>query len=167
MPIRAATAVDHARILALNATEVAQTSAMDAARLAELHALACAPWVVETEGEVMAFLLAMDETAAYDNDNFRWFAARLPRFVYIDRIVVDRTAAGRGLGRALYAALFELARARGIDAIICEYNLDPPNPASKAFHDRLGFREIGQQVIAGGRKRVSMQLLNLNEGSPS
>ncbi|MFN7387276.1 MAG: GNAT family N-acetyltransferase, partial [Lysobacteraceae bacterium] len=79
MPIRAATAADHARIVALNAAEVTQTSAMDAARLAELEALACAHWDVETEGEVVAFLLAMDETAAYDNDNFRWFAARLPR----------------------------------------------------------------------------------------
>lgn len=167
MPIRAATAADHARIVALNAAEVAQTSAMDAARLAELEALACAHWVVETEGEVVAFLLAMDETAAYDNDNFRWFAARLPRFVYIDRIVVDARAAGHGLGRALYAALSDLARSRGIEAVVCEYNLDPPNPASKAFHDRLGFREIGQQHVAGGRKRVSMQLLNLNEGSPS
>ena len=167
MPIRPATAADHARIVALNAAEVAQTSAMDAARLIELEALACAHWVVEMEGEVLAFLLAMDETAAYDNDNFRWFASRLPRFVYIDRIVVDRATAGRGLGRTLYAALSDLARARGIEAVVCEYNLDPPNPASKAFHDRLGFREIGQQYVAGGRKRVSMQLLNLNEGSPS
>ena len=167
MPIRPATAADHARIVALNAAEVAQTSAMDAARLAELDALACAHWVFEHDGEVVAFLLAMDETAAYDNDNFRWFAARLPRFVYIDRIVVDARAAGHGLGRALYAALSDLARSRGIEAVVCEYNLDPPNPASKAFHDRLGFREIGQQHVAGGRKRVSMQLLNLNEGSPS
>ena len=167
MPIRPATAADHARIVTLNAAEMEQTSAMDLARLAELEALACAHWVVETEGEVVAFLLAMDETAAYANDNFRWFAARLPRFVYIDRIVVDARAAGHGLGRALYAALSDLARSRGIEAVVCEYNLDPPNPASKAFHDRLGFREIGQQHVAGGRKRVSMQLLNLNEGSPS
>jgi len=167
MPIRTATTADHARIVALNAAEVAQTSAMDAARLAELEALACAHWVVEHDGEAVAFLLAMNETAAYDNDNFRWFAAQLPRFVYIDRIVVDARAAGHGLGRALYAALSDLARSRGIEAVVCEYNLDPPNPASKAFHDRRGFREIGQQHVAGGRKRVSMQLLNLNEGSPS
>lgn len=167
MPIRSATAADHARIVALNAAEVAQTSAMDAARLAELDTLSCVHWVVEHHGEVVAFLLAMDESAAYDNDNFRWFAARLPRFVYVDRIVVDRGTAGRGVGRSLYAALADWARARGVDAVVCEYNLDPPNPASQAFHDRLGFREIGQQHVAGGRKRVSMQLLNLNEGSPS
>ncbi len=164
MTIRPATASDHARIVALNAAEVAQTSAMDAARLAELDGLACAHWVVEQDGEVIAFLLAMDDEAAYENDNFGWFAARLPRFVYVDRIVVDASAAGRGIGRALYQRLSDHARERGIDAVVCEYNLDPPNPASKAFHDRFGFREIGQQVVAGGSKRVSMQLLNLNEG---
>ena len=167
MPIRPATAADHARIVTLNAAEMEQTSAMDLARLAELEALACAHWVVETEGEVVAFLLAMDETAAYANDNFRWFAARLPRFVYIDRIVVDARTAGQGLGKQLYQHLSDHARERGIDTLVCEYNLDPPNPGSKAFHDRLGFREIGQQRVAGGQKLVSMQLLNLREGSSS
>lgn len=164
MLIRAATPADHARIVALNAAEVAQTSAMDEARLAELDALACAHWVAEADGAVLAFLLAMDHDAAYANDNFGWFAARLPRFVYVDRIVVDAIAAGRGVGRRLYEHLIDHARDRGIDAIVCEYNLDPPNPASKAFHDRLGFREIGQQVIGGGTKRVSMQRLDVNQG---
>lgn len=164
MTIRPATASDHARIVALNEAEVAQTSAMDTVRLAELDGLACAHWVVEQNGEVIAFLLAMDHGAAYENDNFDWFAARLPRFVYVDRIVVDAASAGHGIGRRLYDALFAYARDRGIDAIVCEYNLDPPNPGSRAFHDRFGFREIGQQVVAGGSKRVSMQLLNLNEG---
>jgi hypothetical protein len=162
--LRAATAADHARIVELNSAEVRQTSAMDAARLAELDALACAHWVAEESDAVLAFLLAMDHTALYANDNFDWFAARLPRFVYVDRIVVDASAAGRGIGRALYERLFEVARERGIDSIVCEYNLDPPNPASKVFHDRFGFREVGQQHVAGGAKRVSMQLLNLNEG---
>ena len=31
-----------------------------------------------------AFLLALDQDAAYDNPNFRWFKARFDRFVYID-----------------------------------------------------------------------------------
>ncbi|MGL6291105.1 MAG: GNAT family N-acetyltransferase [Silanimonas sp.] len=165
MPVRPATADDHARIVALNAAEVTQTSAMDAARLAELDVLACAHWVFEQDGKVVAFLLAMDHSAVYRNDNFDWFATHLSRFVYVDRIVVDASAAGRGIGQQLYRNLFQHARERGIDSIVCEYNLDPPNPASQAFHDRFGFREIGQQYVAGGSKRVSMQLLNLNEGT--
>ncbi len=153
---------DFERIVALNAAEVAQTSAMDAARLRELHALASCHRVAEMEGQAVAFLLAMDHDAGYDNDNFRWFAGRLPRFAYIDRIVVDAAAAGLGIGRRLYDDLFADARRRGIDDVVCEYNLEPPNPASMAFHRRLGFHEIGRRQAAGGGKLVSMQRIDIS-----
>ncbi len=159
--LRDATAADADRILALNAAEVMQTSAMDRARLETLATLACRFTVAETDGGVLAFLLAMDHAAAYRNDNFRWFAARYPRFAYVDRIVVDAAAAGMGIGGRLYADLFAHARERGLERIVCEYNLDPPNPASQAFHDRFGFVEVGQQRVAGGSKLVSLQALEL------
>lgn len=54
-------------------------------------------------------------------------------------------------------APYEFARAREIGAITCEYNIDPPNPASRAFHDKFGFRELGTQWVAGGTKHVSLQ----------
>ena len=57
--LRDATAADADRILALNDAEVAQTSAMDRARLDELAALACRVTVAESDGRVIAFLLAM------------------------------------------------------------------------------------------------------------
>ena len=159
--LRDAVAADFERVLALNAAEVTQTSAMDRARLEALAALACRFTVAEADGRVVGFLLAMDHDAAYDNDNFRWFAAHAPRFVYVDRIVVEAAAAGMGIGGMLYRDLFAQARRRGIDRIVCEYNLAPPNPASKAFHDRFGFVEVGRQHVAGGSKLVSLQQLVL------
>ena len=159
--LRDAAAADFERILALNTAEVAQTSAMDRARLETLAALACRFTVAEADGRVVGFLLAMDHAAAYDNDNFRWFDTRIPRFVYVDRIVVDAAAAGMGIGGKLYRDLFAHARRRGIDRVLCEYNLAPPNPASKAFHDRFGFVEVGRQHVAGGSKLVSLQQLVL------
>ena len=159
--LRDATAADAGRILALNDAEVAQTSAMDRARLDELTALACRFTVAEADGRVLAFLLAMDHAAGYDNDNFRWFAARYPRFAYVDRIVVDAAAAGMGIGGRLYRDLIAHARERDLERVVCEYNLEPPNPASKAFHDRFGFVEVGQQRVAGGTKLVSLQQLVL------
>jgi predicted GNAT superfamily acetyltransferase len=155
--LRAAAAGDFARIVELNAAEVAQTSPMDLARLRLLAALAAYHKVAEVDGRVAAFMLAMDHTAAYDNDNFRWFAARYPRFLYIDRIVVDAGHAGLGIGSRLYRDLFEHARRAGIGTLVCEYNLDPPNPASAAFHARFGFVEVGARRLADGSKRVSMQ----------
>lgn len=152
---------DFGRIVQLNAAEVDKTSAMDAQRLQSLDQLAGYHKVATAEGAIAAFLLAMDDAAGYDNDNFRWFAARYPRFFYVDRIVVDAAHAGRGIGARLYRDLFAHARERGIGTIVCEYNIDPPNPASRAFHDRFGFREVGIRDVAGGGKRVSMQALDL------
>lgn len=162
--LRRAEAADFPRVLALNAGVVTATSAMDLTRLRALDALAAYHRVAEAGGRVVAFLLAMDHAAAYDNDNFRWFAARYPRFVYVDRIVVDAAAAGLGIGTRLYRDLFAHARRAGIERIVCEYNLEPPNPASAAFHARLGFTETGKRRSADGSKLLSMQMAPAAEG---
>lgn len=159
--IRDASEDDFDRIVALNDAVVQETSAMDVARLRQLHALAWHHRVAVVDGVVAGFLLAMRDGATYVNDNFAWFSTRYPRFVYVDRIVVDAAASGRGIGRQLYDDLFARSRAGGIDIVACEYNLEPPNPASKAFHDRFGFAEVGQQRVAGGSKRVSLQIATL------
>lgn len=158
MQLRDAVDADFGCILALNEAEVVQTSPMDRARLSELDRLAALHWVAEVDGQVVAFLLAMREDVAYDSENYRWFAARHARFLYVDRIVVDAAHAGKGIGARLYRQLFEQARASGVAQIACEYNLEPPNPASQAFHARFGFVGVGRQQVAGGSKTVSLQL---------
>jgi predicted GNAT superfamily acetyltransferase len=109
-----------------------------------------ARWTAGREG----FLIAFTEGAAYDSQNYRWFATRHDRFVYIDRVVVRPAARGAGHARMLYAALFEAMRASGHRLVGCEVNLEPPNPASDAFHARLGFREAGTAAIDGDAKVV-------------
>ena len=156
--LRDAMAADFARIVALNAAEVQHTSAMDAARLAELQAMAAYHKVAMVDGEVAAFLLAFREDAPYRNDNHGWFVARYPRFLYVDRIVVGPRGAGLGLGSLLYRDLFETARADGVAIVCCEYNIEPPNEPSRRFHDKFGFREVGSQWLDGGKKRVSLQI---------
>jgi uncharacterized protein len=105
-------------------------------------------------GEADAFLLAFDQDAAYDSPNFLWFRDRFERFVYVDRVVVDPAARGRGLARSLYEALFQRAEAAGHNRVVCEVNSDPPNPASDAFHAKMRFEEIGRAVLPGGVKAV-------------
>lgn len=156
--IRDAVAGDFERISALNASEVQHTSAMGVARLTELHALACYHKVVSDGDIVSAFILAMSHEAHYDNDNFAWFAKRYPRFIYVDRIVVAAAARGRRLGSMLYDDLFRHARRNAIPHVACEYNIVPPNEASRSFHDRFGFEEQGTQWVANGSKRVSLQV---------
>ena len=109
------------------------------------------------DGRVAAFLLAMREGVAYQNDNYNWFATRFSSFLYVDRIVVAAGLSGRGIGSRLYRDMVEYARLHGIKTIACEYSIDPPNPASRAFHDKFGFKELGTQWVAAGTKRVSLQ----------
>src|SRR5690606_37983578 len=105
-------------------------------------------------GNVAAFLMAFDEGADYDSTNYLWFRERYPRFVYVDRIVVEPALRKRGLANRLYDDLFRAAREAGHDRVVCEVNSDPPNPASDAFHAALGFVEVGHATIHGGRKTV-------------
>ena len=139
-------------VLALNNAHAAETSELTLAALRELIATAFAAVGIAGGGE--AFLIACDETAAYDSCNFLWFRDRYPRFVYVDRVIVAPEARGQGLARLLYEDLFETAWASGRDVVTCEVNLDPPNPASDAFHAALGFEEAGRAGIHGGAKTV-------------
>ena len=143
-------APDDAAALALNNAHAVELSWLDARRFAELVDRAFAARRI---GRV-AFLLAFDQDADYDSPNFLWFRERYPRFVYVDRVVVAPAARGQGHARRLYEDLFDQARRRGHDHVVCEVNLQPPNPASDAFHARLGFAEAGQAVLPGGAKAV-------------
>lgn len=165
--LRAAVPGDFDAIVALNAAEVQHTSAMDAARLRTLDALAWRHVVAEVDGQVAAFLLAMRDGAAYANANFEWFAARYPRFVYVDRIVVGAHGQGLGLGSRLYEDLIDAACVAGIGIIACEYNVVPPNLPSQRFHDRFGFREVGRQWLEEGAKQVSMQVRRHTDRAPT
>ena len=126
-------------------------------RLRHIHESAACHKVVESENRVVAFLMAFREGVGYDSPNYAWFSKQYDTFLYIDRVVVHPGWRGRGLGAALYDAMIDFARQTNVSPLTCEFDLDPPNPASLAFHKRQGFREVGTQWIDGGKKRVSMQ----------
>ena len=155
--VRDAAPSDYQAICALNLAEVRHTSPMDLNRLAALSDLSCYHKVGCVDSNVAAFLLAMCNSAPYENDNFKWFARRFTRFVYVDRIVVSAAFRGLHLGTALYEDLFRYARQNGIPLVTCEYNIVPPNESSRLFHDRFGFSELGTQWVANGTKQVSLQ----------
>jgi predicted GNAT superfamily acetyltransferase len=157
MPLRDYRPDDATAVLALNAESVAVLSPLDALQLRALAAQAACFRVAERDGAIVAFLLALREGSAYASPNYRWFAARYPRFLYVDRVVVGAAARGDGLGAALYTDLFAFARAAGLDTLACEFDIEPPNEASRVFHARFGFAEVGRQRLPGG-KQVSLQV---------
>lgn len=159
--LRDAVPADFEHILALNDAEVQQTSAMDLQKLNQLAALSAYHKVALVDDKIAAFLLAMRENCDYQSENYRWFAARFPQFIYVDRIVVSAEFAGLKIGSLLYTDLFDFARAHAIAMVTCEYNIQPPNLASKRFHDKFGFKEIDTQWVANGSKQVSLQVASV------
>ena len=140
-----------AAVLALNNAHALQVSVLDEAGLRALLAQAFHAPVI---GNVDAFLIALDQTAEYGSPNFAWFRARYPRFAYVDRLVVSPAARGRGLARQMYAGLFQAAADAGHTVILCEVNQEPPNPASDALHQALGFQPVGTATVYGGSRTV-------------
>jgi uncharacterized protein len=159
--IRPANPADHAAILAMNAESVHFLSPLDADALVRLDALSAYHRVVEADGRVVAFLLALREGTDYASPNYRWFCAHYDRFLYVDRVVVSSTQQGRGLGAMLYDDLFAVARAAALPRITCEFDLVPPNPGSAMFHARYGFAQVGSQWLGGATKQVSLQSVEL------
>lgn len=159
--VRDAGPADFPRILELNEESVTALSALDAASLARLHGQAAYSRCLAVDGRVEAFLIALREGAGYGSVNYRWFAERYPRFLYVDRIVVARGRQRQGAGQQLYADLFGFAREAGVSLVTCEFDIEPPNEASRRFHERYGFARVGTQVLPCGTKRVALQALTL------
>jgi predicted GNAT superfamily acetyltransferase len=159
--IRDATPADFPAILELNAGSVQFLSSLTPARLDRLHRMCAYHKVVDDGGGVVAFLLGFREDAAYDSPNYAWFVQRNPQFLYIDRIVAAPASRGRGFAAMLYDDIAAFAGRAGVSLLTCEFDLDPPNPASMRFHARMGFREVGTQWLYGRTKQVSMQAKDL------
>jgi len=157
MILRPATPGDYPALLALNLESERFLSPLSGAGLERLHAAAELNQVLEDAGEVVAFVIALREGAVYASVNYRWFQERYTRFLYVDRVVVSVSRQGRGLGRKLYEAVFAHAAKTRVPFVTCEYDIDPPNPASERFHLGFGFAEVGRQFVAGGTKQVSLQ----------
>ena len=124
--------------------------------MAELLDAAGFTLAVRADETLIGFVIGMRAGAAYASENYRFFDARSSDFLYVDRIVIDDPQRGAGIGRALYEAVFELARKEALREVTCEVNLDPPNPGSLAFHARLGFERIGEQETKGGSVTVAL-----------
>ncbi|MGE0499259.1 MAG: N-acetyltransferase family protein [Ramlibacter sp.] len=90
------------------------------------------PWlVIEDAGQVLGFAYC------------QWFKPRPAyRFSAEDSIYLAPDAGGRGLGRALLAALVEQATAAGVRKLIAVIG-DSANAGSVGVHRTLGFSEVG------------------------
>ena len=142
MPVRLLTPTDLDRVFAINESGVPGVGTIEATELADLVAESAMALVATADDRVAGFCLVLTPGADYDSVNYRWFSEHYDDFVYLDRVAISPEFQGRGLGRALYE---EVERRADAAWFTLEVNLRPRNDGSLAFHDRLGFVEVGQQ----------------------
>lgn len=148
MSIRPLSDAEFDWVLALSAQHEMETGRLDSETL---RVMRDASYLSAVIGDRAGYLITFDQDGAYESPNFLWFKARYPRFVYVDRIVVDPASRGAGFARQLYEHCFERARTAGHTLVVCEVNVDPPNRGSDAFHARMRFEEVGRATLANGK----------------
>lgn len=155
--IRSLDAADLPAFVALNNAAAPDMSLLDLERLEQMVGFGAMGCLIETEGRMVAAALWFDETGrGYDSPNYLWFRDRYARFTYVDRIIVAGTMRGRGLGQRIYQTVFAAATKAQSPVVTCEIYEKPPNPASRAFHEQLGFTIIGRQTIHNGERAVAL-----------
>jgi predicted GNAT superfamily acetyltransferase len=138
-------------LLSLNNASARETSVLTPERFDQLIGAARVALFIPPTA---ALLLAFEQSADYDGGHFLWFRSRFSKFLYIDRVIVAEEYRRHGLGRRLYADVFERADRLGQTRVVCEVNLQPSNPVSDKFHAAQGFKEVGRATIDHGAKTV-------------
>lgn len=95
------------------------------------------PWLVyEDAGEVLGYAYASP-----------WSPRSAYRYTVEASAYLAPTAVGRGVGSALFGALFDGLRAAGIKVVLSRIAL--PNPASVALNEKFGFTKVGHLSEVG------------------
>ena len=138
-------------VLKANNAAVPAVNPHDASSLRALIDGADRCWVAVDGTTPVGLLVTFGPGATYESTNYRWLSERYDRFRYVDRIVVIPEAKGRGVGRALYRALEEHVASVEAERVLCEVNIEPPNPSSIAFHTAMGWSPIADREISVGK----------------
>jgi len=138
-------------IRAINAESTPGVSGLTSAALDHVVETACVMWVALVNERVAGYLIGCAPYAIYEGEEFRWFRSRVKDFLYVDQIAVRASHRSQGIGAALYQELEQFAERSELWTLVCEVNLDPPNPGSMAFHMRQGFAELERLRTSDGR----------------
>lgn len=107
-------------------------------------------------GVVVGFVVVIGPGTPYTSPNYSWFDSRGDDFLYVDRVAVDVSHRGEGIGGALYDRVEQLAIDAGMTRVTCEVNVRPRNDRSLDFHEARGFVPVGEQETYGGTIRVRL-----------
>jgi predicted GNAT superfamily acetyltransferase len=147
---------DFAQVLAINAEGYPGVTRLTLAELNLARELSPYFGVAEHEAQVIGYIITYRGEQEYDGDEFNWFKQNFSNFLYIDQIAIAASARRLRVGTQFYHHLEQVAQELGLTSLVCEVNLEPPNPISLNFHARQGFGEVGTMTTQDGR-RVSLR----------
>ena len=123
-----------------NTPEVGSLDSMN--HLKKLIELSAYNLLVLSNDEIAGFIICMREDSTYGSENYKFFAQRLKKFLYVDRVAIDERHRRAGLGQAIYEDIFTQASNDNLP-IALEVNTQPVNQPSLNFHEKMGFDRIG------------------------
>jgi hypothetical protein len=123
-----------------NTPEVGSLDSMN--HLKKLIKLSAYNLLVLSNDEIAGFIICMREDSTYGSENYKFFAQRLKKFLYVDRVAIDERHRRAGLGQAIYEDIFTQASNDNLP-IALEVNTQPVNQPSLNFHEKMGFDRIG------------------------
>jgi len=123
-----------------NTPEVGSLDSMN--HLKKLIKLSAYNLLVLSNDEIAGFIICMREDSTYGSENYKFFAQRLKKFLYVDRVAIDERHRRAGLGQAIYENIFTQASNDNLP-IALEVNIQPVNQPSLNFHEKMGFDRIG------------------------
>ena len=150
---------DYPNILALNHQALPYVNPMDAKLLKWFAKSAAYFRVLESDGRMAGFLIAVAHDSRYASKYFEWFRERYECFLYIDRVIVASWARRRRFAWRLYEDVARFAAERKYPLASDVYSF-PPNEPSLEFHRKFGFERVGVHEIEGGKKQVAKFLIS-------
>ena len=147
-------------ILKLNQKSLPAVSSIDLNRLAYFQKISPYFKIICKKSDSIGFLIGLNPGADYSSENYIWVNERYDSFIYVDRIIIDTQYRQRGIGSYFYNHLAETYNGK-VESITCEVNIMPYNKPSIDFHEKYGFKEVGQEDTENGKKRVSYMMYKI------
>ena len=152
-------------LLPLNNNAVPHVNHLDEESLVRILTHAAYKRCVIQEDRPAGALIALWPGTDYASSYYQWFSEHKADFLYIDRIVVNPEIHRSGCGRLLYGDIERFARSSDAKHLACEVNSQPPNPVSLGFHEKLGFRPVGELANQDRSKCVVLMMKQIVIGA--
>ena len=147
-------------IISLNENSLPAVSSLDIVGVKYFLEFSSYFKIISENNLPIGFLIGLMPGKDYSSENYIWVNERYDSFIYVDRIIIDTQYRQRGIGSYFYNHLAETYNGK-VESITCEVNIMPYNKPSIDFHEKYGFKEVGQEDTENGKKRVSYMMYKI------